>query len=85
MGATLLVSKEHVAGNSRGATGGTFLGSIAVTLINTGQIAISPPWEVTLVGDNYQVCNFDTSQGLPGILPQSSHMMHTVLVHGKLC
>lgn len=44
----------HV-GSSTGATGGTFLGSIAATFVNTGQIAISPPWEVTMVGSDYQV------------------------------
>ena len=38
---------------SGNALSGGYLGSIAVTLTNLGSIAITPPWTLTLTGDEY--------------------------------
>ena len=39
---------------SNNQSAGAFLGSVAVTLANTGNVSITPPWTLTLVSSAYE-------------------------------
>ena len=39
---------------SNNESAGAFLGSVAVTLANTGNVSITPPWTLTLVSSAYE-------------------------------
>lgn len=44
--------EQTCAGNRNGSSSG-FLGSVAVSLVNLGSVAITPPYTVSLLSDNY--------------------------------